>query len=181
MYKIKRFSFIRKLLKGTAIGALSGGGGAILSSMAEKGEKSLGAIAGGLLGGAIGGVISTGKYIKDKLKESEQKQLEEIAEKIKEAKAKWEREIYPKKEDEVEYKRIVAAGGMPKEYYQAVEIKKKMARKEYIDELDVNDYLLFFTEPLKECDEWLKKDNRIKYNLLSGIFYQVILIVISFY
>jgi hypothetical protein len=157
IYRIKRFSFGKKLLKGVTIGAGLGAGlGAPLN---DDGDIN-GLLGGAILGGAIGGLISTGKYLVDKLKNKERESLEKITEDMNKAKASWEKKMYPKKEDEADYEKITALGGMPKEYYQAAEIKKKMAQGEYIKGLNEDQYLIFGIVPLSTFEKFLERDQK---------------------
>lgn len=119
MYKIKRFSWEGRV-SGAGIGTVVG------ASLANKLSRGSGKAQ--LIGAGLG--LAGGYYLGHKLDKhidktaAQRKKREELAREQKVAEAR--KYQYPTKDLEKEYPAIVELGGMPKEYYQMVEICKKV-------------------------------------------------------
>ena len=151
VYKIKRFSsfgnYVEPALTGAAIGGLLG--------LGTK-KKYAGRIGATL--GALGGIYLNNKYSK-----YQEKRKQKAAENLQRKNAEQERFRYPTKDMENLYPVIEDFGGLPKEYYNAVQISKKISKLPSIPNWgDGDEYAFFHTLDLNDIEEWIENGETIE-------------------
>jgi hypothetical protein len=169
IYKVKRFGKISSALGGAVLGACLGTA-LVGSPFADKSEKTLGRAMGvGALGGAIGGAYLGYKMHKDEEREKKERQLRN------------EQWYFPTKSMEKDYDLIIEFGGLPKEYYNALQIFKKIQKLPSIPSWgDQDEYAFFNVMCLGEIEEWIENGEEVENIPIICLGYQSTYMDISY-
>jgi hypothetical protein len=169
VYKIKRYSSFGDSARSAIGGAVIGG---LLGLGTEK--KYAGRIGATL--GALGGIYLNNKYSKYK-----EKQKQKIVENLQRKNAEQERFRYPTKDMENLYPIIEEFGGLPKEYYNAVQISKKISNLSSVPSWgDGDEYAFFHTLNLGDIEKWIENGETIENIPIICLGYQSTYMDISY-
>ena len=160
MYKVKRFGRIGDISRGSIIGGFFGTGLGYNITKSNTGA-AIGAALGALGGAYLGNKLNN----KPKIEKQENK----------------EKYYYPTKDVENLYPIIEEFGGLPKEYYNAVQISKKIQKLSSIPSWgDQDEYAFFHTLNLGDIEEWIENGEIIENIPIICLGYQSTYMDISY-